>query len=98
MMFQICLKMINHSTGGKHRDFFALPEFVAAESLDRSLPFCFVEGMKVGKTKKIPSKYLSRTNKNAKQAESEVIRSVQLWRDAVELLNGEISHHRIYLF
>jgi hypothetical protein len=65
---------------GRYKVFFNKPEFVCSHQMIRSLPFDFVRKLKVGVETNLPRDFIKGVRHDAERAETNNIRSIQLWR------------------
>jgi hypothetical protein len=74
---------------GPHKAFFENPQFECSHQMIRSLPFSFVEKLKLKENTPLPGKYLKSLRSDAARAEKNHIRSIQLWRHRGYLIPGK---------
>ena len=65
---------------GRYKVFFNKPEFVCSHQMIRSLPFKFVKQLTVGVESNLPQDFIKAVQNDALRAETNHIRSIQLWR------------------
>jgi len=65
---------------GRYKVFFNKPEFVCSHQMIQSLPFNFVEKLTVGGETNLPWDFIKAVSNDALRAETNLIRSIQLWR------------------
>ena len=74
---------------GPHKAFFENPQFECSHQMIRSLPFSFVEKLKLKENTPLPGKYLKSLRSDAARAEKNHIHSIQLWRHRGYLISGK---------
>ena len=80
---QVLLKEPSLSAG-RFKVFFNKPDFVCSHQMIRSLPFDFVKQLKVGKDTNLPREFIKAVRNDASRAETNHIRSIQLWRSIAD--------------
>jgi len=65
---------------GRYKVFFNKPEFVCSHQMIQSLPFDFVKQLTVGVETNLPWDFIKAVRNDALRAETNHIRSIQLWR------------------
>ena len=65
---------------GWYKVFFNKPEFLCSHQMIQSLPFKFVEQLKVGVETNLPCDYIKAVQNDALRAETNHIQSIQLWK------------------
>ena len=65
---------------GRYKVFFKKPKFVCNHQMIHSLPFDFVKNLRVGVVTKFPWDFIKSVRNDALCAETNHIRSIQLWR------------------
>jgi hypothetical protein len=65
---------------GDHKAFYNDPTFECGNNMIISLPFEFVQKLRVGKKKSLPPKWLKDVKRDAFNSNSGQIKSIQLWR------------------
>ena len=82
---------------GPYKSFFEKPTFECSNSLVTSLPFGFVEKLRVGKDTPLPKTWRNTVKNDAIQSESNNIKSIQLWRHRMITKDSKIKIERTYL-
>ena len=65
---------------GRYKIFFNQPEFECSHQMIRSLPFDFVNDLRVGVETNLPRDYIKAVRLDAVRAETNHVGSIQLWR------------------
>jgi len=82
---------------GEFKSFFEKPTFECSNQMVTSLPFDFVEKLRVGKDVVLPKKWRNDVKNDAVMSESNNIKSIQLWRHIYEWKESKPFINRIYL-
>ena len=82
---------------GRYKYFFNKPEFLCSHQMIRSLPFDFVKQSKVGAVTNLPWDFIKAVQNDSLRAETNHIRSIQLWRSIAINFSKKKSAKKVIL-